>query len=152
MTKPSMKPFDPEHKGEFCYENGNPARILCTDAPGATPIKSLGTDGLVIGHASDGRSPHICGYDLMCVIPKREARVIILDDDGDFRSSFLLMDSYRRTKWREVLPDDISQEKARAVIDAARAFLKAYNTGIFVVSGPCGDAIETLHAALGDDA
>jgi len=149
----NMKPYDPEHKGEFCTREGLKVTLWENRMRGTYPLA-----GVIHGEDFDdlnawtekGEFLEGCKEqnDLMCVILKREARVITLNDYGDFIGPLY----WANTTFREVLPDDISQEKARAVIEAARAFLKAYNTGTFVVSGPCEDAIETLRAALGDDA
>jgi len=155
MTKPNMKPFDPEHKGEFCTRDGHPVEILKRDrrsAGGNYPIVGLMTHENVehqAAWASDGRANHLTRApsfgDLMCVIPKREALIVKFDEDG-----CLLFGTTKKarsnTTFREVMPDDISQEKAQAVIDAARAVLGIQH------HHELGDALTTLRAALGDDA
>jgi len=39
---------------KYRYRNGEPARILCIDAPGAEPVFSLTRTGAVHGHTADG--------------------------------------------------------------------------------------------------
>lgn len=124
----NMKPYDPEHKGDFCTRDGRTVRILATDRKskhGNYPVVGLVANGngdetyfswsrrgeIVIGLTKN--------VDLMCVIPKREARVHWVNSSG-FVQGRETSSGYRV---REVMPDDISQEKARAVIEAARDLL-----------------------------
>jgi len=138
MTKPNMKPFDPAHTGGFCTREGRPVTLERDDRGGQFPL--LGWVGLK--PLRKARSWTESGFDrwdeveskndLMCVVPKREVRIM----------------TYANTTFREVMPDDISQEKARAVIEAAQRVVRiwsdraSYNT----------DGIGDLRAALGDDA
>jgi len=151
MTKPNMKPYDPEHKGEFCTRDGRHVTILKTDARGEYPIIGFVHDededkAETWSETGKFLQGGLDVADLMCVIPKREARVWYIDVWGGVQ----VYPGPSRVEAREVLPDDISQEKARAVIEAARA----------VVEIPAGHAwfdkvsadIAALRAALGDDA
>lgn len=147
MTKPNMKPYDPAHTGEFCYAGHDTfVRILCTDAAGKCPIKTLTKDGGVINHFDNGKCSGYPPHDLMCVIPKREARVLYVDTHN--MTAFSRETELRRP-YREVMPDDISQERAQAVIEAARRVRDTQ----FGQGEPFRDALDTLRAAmLGDDA
>jgi len=151
MTKPNMKPYDPEHKGEFCTRDGRPVRILITDrkcVDGRYTIVGLVPDmtGAENTYIWSQKGELYIGFtkdlDLMCVIPKREARVRHITPEGVARN-IRTLDSYES---REVMPDDIGQEKARAVVEAARKVLGIQH------HHELGDALTTLCAALGDDA
>ena len=51
----TMKPIDiTEPPGFYTYRNGEPARILCTDAPGEHPVRSLARDGSTFSHYANG--------------------------------------------------------------------------------------------------
>jgi len=149
----NMKPFDPEHKGEFCFsDRPDFDRILCTDAPGDCPIKVLTKGGGIVHCDATGLSGS-AGVRLMCVIPKREARMITLNGNGDFirvPSKNGPSAIWAGVSFREDMPDDISQEKARAVIEAARAVLAT----IYEPVQPThpNDVFDALRTALGDDA
>lgn len=161
MTKPNMKPYDPAHTGEFCTRDGRPVEILKRDR------RSYGDEypliGCYLNHngydisetwTREGRADkdHETSYDLMCVIPKREARVIEFDENGAPKA-FSLPPSFERanTAFREILPDDINQERAQAVFAAAREACSLYKISIGVAHSPLGATMHELYAALGDD-
>lgn len=153
MTIPNMKPFDPAHAGDFCTKAGDPVTIWSRELKGGYPW------GGVI-HREDYCEPaswtdegkFLSGEgdpnDLMCVIPKREAREITLNDFGDFSAAGPMKD-WANTTLREVMPDDISQEKARAVIEAARAVVGRWDSE---AGSLFGGYVADLRDALGDDA
>jgi len=154
MSKPNMKPYDPEHKGEFCTRDGRPVRILATDRKsksGKYPVVGLvaigNEDDIFVSWSKKGEV--VIGLtkdvDLMCVIPKREAHMMKFNSDGGLIGSYPPTIERANAVFREVMPDDISQEKARAVIEAARAFVNHPD-------GDASDALTALRDALGDDA
>jgi len=148
----NMKPYDPEHKGEFCTRNGRKVTLWETrlrrnySLAGVVHYEDYDVVAAWTekGEFFEGRKGK---KDLMCVIPKREARVITFDEDGVFFGPTSLAD----VAFREVMPDDISQEKAQAVIEAARAVVKAMDDN-HPGFGTWANATNDLRAALGDDA
>jgi len=150
----NMKPYDPEHKGEFCTKNGYKVTLWAADLRG-----DYSRAGII--HREDEDTPEVWTdkgdffvgeehpLDLMCVIPKREARVIAFDASGSSKTALPSGPDRVNAIFREVMPDDISQEKARAVIEAARAVLAT----IYEPVQPThpNDVFDALRTALGDD-
>lgn len=68
---------------KYRFRNGQPARILCTDAPGKYPVITIAEDGDISQHTKTGgymRDGH-CEWDLIEVREPREW-VIRFYEDG----------------------------------------------------------------------
>lgn len=92
-------------------------RILCVDAPGDYPVKTLTSDGCPINHRANGQSPAGRGFDLIPLPPEpRAAREwdAIIDADGRIYDASNIHGCLERIRIRvrEVLPE---QEASEAV-------------------------------------
>jgi len=144
-----MKPYDPEHKDEFCTRDGLKVTLWETRMRGAYSLAGvIHRDGHDDAASWSEKGEFVAGVttvdDIMRVIPKREALIVKFDEDG-----CLLFGTTKNARanatFREVMPDDISQEKARALVEAAREVVSLWTAGTV-------SRIDALRAALGDDA
>lgn len=73
---------------KYRYRNGEPARIVCVDAPGTFPVIAIGEDGDPTTHHEDGKfyGSTEAEFDLIEVREPREWKAVVIKQCGTLAS------------------------------------------------------------------
>lgn len=92
---------------KYTYRNGEPARILCVDAPGEWPVIAMCDTGEVTQHDLEGKPWRRAYEDLIEIPEAREPREVVIEYNGDGKGRIVDFSEefpIGRTTFREVLP------------------------------------------------